>query len=208
MNFAPYQDGSPELERAISPPPNDRKSSWTGTHTIDNRQKTKDSSSSFDVSLPDPSRFTSESSGHATQKSTSGAQERRNHMDAFETSLPMRLDYEAMMAYLLLPPVGGVLLLILEHRSDYVRFHAWQSSMLFTLIFVSMSTTYANLVLMFSQIVHLMISWSKVISWLIFSCDLILIGFLAWHAYKDVDNLDHFEVPVIGRLANSFVDDE
>lgn len=42
-------------------------------------------------------------------------------MNQFETSLPIRLDYEAMMAYLLLPPVGGVLLLILEHKSDYVR---------------------------------------------------------------------------------------
>lgn len=39
----------------------------------------------------------------------------------FETSLPLRLDYEAMLAYLLLPPAGGVLLLVLEHKSDYVR---------------------------------------------------------------------------------------
>jgi len=26
------------------------------------------------------------------------------------------------MAYVLLPPAGGVLLLILEHKSDYVRY--------------------------------------------------------------------------------------
>lgn len=39
----------------------------------------------------------------------------------YETSLPIRLDFEAAMAYVLLPPVGGVLLLILEHKSDYVR---------------------------------------------------------------------------------------
>lgn len=43
-------------------------------------------------------------------------------MNLFETSLPLRLDHEAMLAYLLLPPAGGVLLLIMEHKSDYVRY--------------------------------------------------------------------------------------
>lgn len=43
-------------------------------------------------------------------------------MNEFETSLPIRLDYEACLAYLLLPPAGGVLLLVLEHKSDYVRY--------------------------------------------------------------------------------------
>lgn len=60
------------------------------------------------------------------------------------------------MAYVLLPPAGGVLLLIMEHKSDYVRygwwwcsrswgrvmlmrmdrFHAWQSSLLFAFLVV------------------------------------------------------------------------
>ena len=43
-------------------------------------------------------------------------------MNLFETSLPLRLDYEATLAYLLLPPAGGVLLLVMEHKSDYVRY--------------------------------------------------------------------------------------
>ncbi len=81
----------------------------------------------------------------------------------------MRMDYEAMIAYLALPPAGGVFLLLAEHKSDYVRFHAWQSSMLFTAIFF----------------VHLIFSWSKVLSWMLFACDLVLIGFLALHAYRD-----------------------
>ncbi|KAL9062443.1 MAG: hypothetical protein Q9157_008921, partial [Trypethelium eluteriae] len=51
-------------------------------------------------------------------------------VDVFETSLPLRMDYEACVPYLLLPPAGGVLILLLEHKSDYVRFHAWQSSLL------------------------------------------------------------------------------
>ena len=57
-------------------------------------------------------------------------------VNLFETSLPLRLDYEAMLAYLLLPPAGGVFLLVVEHKSDYVRFHAWQSSLVFTAMFV------------------------------------------------------------------------
>lgn len=46
----------------------------------------------------------------------------REALNDFETSLPLRLDYEACLAYLLLPPVGGVLLLIGEWKSDYVRY--------------------------------------------------------------------------------------
>lgn len=90
-------------------------------------------------------------------------------LEAFQTSLPMRLDYEAMLAYVLLPPAGGVFLLLAEHKSDYVRFHAWQSSMLFTAIFV----------------LHLIFAWSTIISWMLFAVDLILIAFLAMHAYRD-----------------------
>ncbi|KOS22549.1 hypothetical protein ESCO_001895 [Escovopsis weberi] len=39
----------------------------------------------------------------------------------FDTSLGLRLDYEACLAYLALPPLGAMLLLVLEKNSDYVR---------------------------------------------------------------------------------------
>lgn len=97
-----------------------------------------------------------------------------------------------MLAYLLLPPAGGVFLLLVEHKSDYVRFHAWQSSMLFASIFV----------------LHLILAWSSFLSWLLFAIDVVLIAFLSLRAYRDVDTLDHYEVPFFGRLANRFVDDE
>jgi hypothetical protein len=46
----------------------------------------------------------------------------RGRLNEFETSLPfLRLDWEACLAYLLLPPAGGVLLLVIEQKSDYVR---------------------------------------------------------------------------------------
>jgi uncharacterized membrane protein len=87
----------------------------------------------------------------------------------FTTSLGWRLDYEACLAYLLLPPAGGVLLLMFEHQSDYVRFHAWQSSLLFAFIFV----------------LHVIFSWSSFISWVMLLGDLGLIGWLTWRAYLD-----------------------
>jgi hypothetical protein len=40
----------------------------------------------------------------------------------FDTSLGLRLDYEACLAYLAFPPLGAIVLLILERNSDYVRY--------------------------------------------------------------------------------------
>ncbi|KAL4800482.1 hypothetical protein BDV19DRAFT_353101 [Aspergillus venezuelensis] len=194
MNFAPYQDESPEVERAFSP-------------TLENRSKSPVVRSPHNSppipgfapadGLPSPSQFANNghtnTSGHGNTGYNRGDVEGgRWNLGAFETSLPIRMDVEAMLAYLLLPPAGGVFLLLLEHKSDYVRFHAWQSSMLFTAIFI----------------LHLIFSWSSFLSWLMFIGDLALIGFLSLKAYRDVDTLEHFEVPFFGRLANSFVDNE
>jgi len=85
-----------------------------------------------------------------------------------------------------------VLLLVLEQKSDYVRYHAWQSALLFTAVFV----------------VHLIFSWSAVLSWMIFVGDVCLILLLTFRAYRDADTLDRFEVPFFGRLASSILDDE
>lgn len=45
----------------------------------------------------------------------------REGINEFDTSLGIRLDYEACLAYLALPPLGAIILLILERKSDYVR---------------------------------------------------------------------------------------
>lgn len=45
-----------------------------------------------------------------------------DHIAEFDTSLGLRLDYEACLAYLALPPLGAIILLILERKSDYVRY--------------------------------------------------------------------------------------
>ncbi|KAK5080815.1 hypothetical protein LTR70_000480 [Exophiala xenobiotica] len=190
-NFAPYQD-APELERARSPPlkspPSSVDYSRAQSPPLRPSQTSRNISDITSQTLPAPDTFAN------TQNDGSGYEQggRERNLEAFQTSIPMRLDYLAMLAYIGLPPAGGVLLLLLEHKSDYVRFHAWQGSLTFAAVFL----------------LHLILSWSKALSWMLFILDLLLITFLARHAYTDVDTLDHFELPFFGRLANRFVDDE
>jgi hypothetical protein len=99
MNFAPYQDESPDIERALSPP-ND------GYRVSPNLRSPR---ASLDAHVNVPTSHSYPGAGFATP-------------GPFETSLPIRIEVEAMLAYLLLPPVGGVLLLLIEHNSDYVRY--------------------------------------------------------------------------------------
>lgn len=142
---------------------------------------------------------------------------REGMVSEFETSLGLRLDYEACLAYLVSPPLGAILLLILERKSDYVRyvrflgdvcffgvlghdrdadfdmftrFHAWQSSLLFTALFV----------------VHLLFSWSTFLSWLFFLGDLVLIAWLVFHAYRDADTLDRLLSPATALFTTNFAD--
>lgn len=110
----------------------------------------------------------------------------------FDTSLGLRLDYEACLAYLALPPLGSIILLILEHNSDYVRFHAWQAALLFTAILVF----------------HLFFLWFSSLSWLFFAGDMALVALLALRAYRDAEVLDRYEVPFFGRMASRILDDE
>ncbi|KAK0636511.1 hypothetical protein B0T17DRAFT_613232 [Bombardia bombarda] len=137
-----------------------------------------------------PSRLGGVGGGMGDYFNALGARE--GMVSEFDTSLGMRLDYEACLAYLALPPLGAILLLILERKSDYVRFHAWQSSLLFTALFVA----------------HLLFSWSTFLSWVIFLGDLVLIGWLVVNAYRDADTLDRYEVPIVGRIASRILDDE
>ena len=49
------------------------------------------------------------------------------------------------------------------------RFHAWQSSLVFAALFV----------------IHLIFSFSSILSWIVFVIDIGLIGFLTFRAYRD-----------------------
>jgi hypothetical protein len=119
MDFAPYQDTSPETARTLSPPPTDRRSSSFSPRVR--------SPAPLSPPLQGPPRGANPwapISGSSAQGFGNGnnPEAGRGRLVEFETSLPIRLDYEACLAYLLLPPAGGVLLLVLEHKSDYVRY--------------------------------------------------------------------------------------
>lgn len=118
MDFAPYQDTSPDQQRALSPPRRELSRS-------PNRDPppTRNIADNLSNPLPNPDRFAS-NGGFGSDDLEAGARDPlggRSPVNLFETSLPMRLDYEAVMAYVLLPPAGSVLLLLAEHKSDYVR---------------------------------------------------------------------------------------
>ncbi|USP74111.1 hypothetical protein yc1106_01385 [Curvularia clavata] len=193
-NFAPYQD-IPESSRALSPPLRSPRTSIDRSRTItspptrpyDHQDYFQGQSPISPSGEPETERIAWDQPSRNT-----GFGRSREDIDMFTTSLGWRLDYEACLAYLLLPPAGGVLLLMLEHQSDYVRFHAWQSSLLFAFIFV----------------VHVIFSWSSFISWVMLVGDLGLIGWLTWRAYLDAATLDRCEVPFFGALASSILDDE
>ncbi|KXT05568.1 hypothetical protein AC578_3723 [Pseudocercospora eumusae] len=221
MNFAPYQSSPPESERAKSPPP---VRSPPGSPKPQARQLPQNNISSIadrddpwaaarNQRLPSPSQY--DRYADEEYEDLEGQNERRGFyndyignqalegggqttygghggMSIFETSLGLNLGVEAALAYLLLPPAGGVVLLLFEHKSDYVRFHAWQSALLFSAIFL----------------VHIIFSWTTIISWMLFACDLLIIGYLAYGAWRYAESLDRVEVPIFGRLASSFVDDE
>jgi hypothetical protein len=128
MDFAPYQDQSPETNRTLSPPPIEGRRSFSP-----GKRRT------YSPALPSPpvnaSRISANPWASTDETFTRGfggggfggdnnadvVEIGRAGLNEFETSLPIRLDYEACLAYLLLPPAGGVLLLIMERKSDYVR---------------------------------------------------------------------------------------
>ena len=215
MNFAPYQSSPPESTRALSPPLRSPAASPTlkihapqpqrNISSIANREDPW--AAARNQRLPSPSQYADEE--YTDLESGSHGPRQNDYLDnrgdraggytyaggstsPFETSLGFSLQLEACLAYLLLPPAGGVALLIFERKSDYVRYHAWQSALVFSALFM----------------VHVIFSWTAIISWILFAFDLVLIAYLAYGAWRNAETLDRVEVPFFGRLASSFVDDE
>ena len=129
MDFAPYQSSPPEHGRVASPDYN----APSPRASQDNRRAFSPAARSPPpLQHPQPQRgwtgFDGQTSGWAA-----GAQQPINATGAmpggfpaaeiseFDTSVGLRLDYEACLAYLLCPPLGAILLLIVEKNSDFVR---------------------------------------------------------------------------------------
>lgn len=210
MNFAPYQSSPPESTRALSPPP--ERSRRASPHKSSNAPN---STPSFGASIIDKLRGRSHNGYQSLDPETSHsndndiynndpldeyndsssrlrgtANRNERHTAIYQSSIGLRIEHEAVLAYILLPPAGPLALLIFEQKSDYVRFHAWQSALLFT----------------FAGVLHLLFSWSRVLSYFLLVGDLAAMAYLTWFAFRDAETLDRMEVPIIGRLASSWVD--
>lgn len=216
MNFAPYQSSPPESVRAKSPPPlrsppvSPRPRPVQPVRNISAVADNTDPwAAARNQRLPSPSRYADDDEGgyedlearplnneryndYIIPQNNYQTRDTQGDADMFSTSLGLPLHIEAPLAYLLLPPAAGVVLLLFEHKSDYVRFHAWQSALLFGFMFF----------------VHVIFSWSRWLSWILFVGDLGMMGLLAYGAWKEGNTLERWEVPILGRLAGGFVDDE
>ena len=132
MDFAPYQSSPPETTRIASP---DYQAASPRASTDARRPfSPANARSPPPLQQPQPQRgwngFDGQDSSWGAGPSvgmTSSAQGAAMpgaypaEVSEFDTSLGIRLDYEACMAYLLCPPLGAIGLLIMERNSDYVR---------------------------------------------------------------------------------------
>jgi hypothetical protein len=129
-NFAPYQDVSPDITRSFSPPPRSPPPKSPSprvqvVHQNITRAISPPTSPSYQNNqdyINFPSNDHVDRASHASSREGGGPfWSSRSGIDLYETSLGIRLDWEACLAYLGLPPAGPALLLMFEHRSDYVR---------------------------------------------------------------------------------------
>lgn len=138
MDFAPYQSSPPEHSRVASPElSSPRPSNDAGRRAFSPSVAAAAAAARSPPPLqhPQPQRAWAGFDGQAGgwtggAGAGAGAGPSSNmpgafpaaEVSEFDTSLGLRLDYEACLAYLALPPLGAIVLLILERNSDYVRY--------------------------------------------------------------------------------------
>lgn len=112
MDFAPYQSSPPETTRSPATSP---------------RASTEQHHRTWSPFNPSPPPLQHPQPQRGWQPSLPGSfpaadAHREGAVSEFDTSLGFRLDYEAAAAYVALPPLAGIILLIAERNSDYVRY--------------------------------------------------------------------------------------
>ncbi|KAK9452969.1 hypothetical protein V1511DRAFT_506121 [Dipodascopsis uninucleata] len=179
MDFAPYQSEEPSASRQIG-----------GSFVSGGGSYAPPTLTSSATASPPPPVYTASPSN--VYQDTPGEDPNAMPVNQYETSLPLRLDWETVIAYAALPPIGSVVLLVFETKNDFVRFHAWQASLLFTPLFI----------------LYIILSFSTFLSWIILAVYIVLALYMAYRSFKDSSSLDRLELPVIGRLASDWVDSE
>ncbi|TWU73987.1 hypothetical protein ED733_005444 [Metarhizium rileyi] len=128
MDFAPYQSSPPEHSRAASPDFNTFSPRQSLDASLSRPFSPGNARSPPPLQHPQPQRTWANIDGQtggwsgrpAVRTYVPGAYP-SVEISEFDTSLGLRLDYEACLAYLALPPLGAIVLLILERNSDFVR---------------------------------------------------------------------------------------
>jgi hypothetical protein len=144
MDFAPYQSSPPEHDRVASPnfasprASSDARRPFSPSQQHQQYQAPGAARSPPPLQHPQPQRGWAGFDGQAggwtggagagagadaggSSGGMPGAFPPTAEVSEWDTSLGLRLDYEACLAYLAFPPVGAIILLILERNSDYVR---------------------------------------------------------------------------------------
>ncbi|KAJ3307685.1 hypothetical protein HDV04_002762, partial [Boothiomyces sp. JEL0838] len=108
--------------------------------------------------------------------------EEQQHVNKYDTTLKIPIQYLAPACYLL-GGISGTFVLIFETSNDYVRFHAYQSLLLFVpsllvIIIMGLISTILSDILLFGFVITSL--------------------FLAYQAYLNSDALFRFKLPVLG----------
>jgi len=121
-------------------------------------------------------------------------------LNEWETRFGWRVDFEAALAYLL-GPISALLLLILETKNDYVRFHAYQSAVYTT-----------SLVVLQFLLRFILPKWLSIVLLVMFGSSVL---FLAGRAYYDANSssvgqggIVRYHIPYVGDLADRWVSEE
>ncbi|GAA5830690.1 hypothetical protein JCM5353_004088 [Sporobolomyces roseus] len=191
LNFAPYSD-PPDHTPLVS-------------SSSSSSKRSPLASSSQAPSLPtysyqDGSSLPQLQSTHGTSYSSSSAnsspyhpQQTSSNFSGVETTINLKLEWLAVLAYCL-GPFGAVFELVFEVENDFIRFHAYSSILLCITLAVIHFICY-------------FILWSFVQK-LLFLLDIASLAIMSLRAYSDCDHLDRYKLPIIGVLAESWVDAE
>lgn len=113
-----------------------------------------------------------------------------------DKDLGMASNVMALLCYVLCPPAGGILFLLLEKEDAHVRFHAWQS-IFFTAVFVILMMAIRLMEMLFGLLAGLLGSAIGDLDWLLFLASGSVLVICLVKAYQG----EKWEIPVIGKLA-------